>query len=55
MIRRYTEMFKDEGSIERRDIKKILRARLILRLLPKEPKNKPDAKREDLERRGFGG
>lgn len=54
MIRCYTAMFKGEESIEKRDIK-ILRAQLLPRLLLKEPKNKPDAKRVDLERHGFGG
>lgn len=54
VIRRYTAMFKEPGSIEKRDIK-ILRAQLLVCLLLKQPKNKPDAKREDLERHGFGG
>ncbi len=49
-----TVMLKKEESIEMRDIK-ILRAQLLPRLLLKEPKNKPGAKREDLERHGFGG
>lgn len=54
MICCYTVMFKEEESIEKRDIK-IPRAQLLPCRPFKEPKNKPDAKREDLERRGFGG